>query len=270
MTISSQFAEVPSEGVTPSASGPHFAQTSLLTGILLLESDLATLSDRARLLTDSSYQVTTARNQSDLFGLRGTTGISLAIVSDALGAAALGVAAQSIRLEWPLAHILILGKPQFLLEDFLYDEALAHRFVESDLLTTIERITHPSANRGSDGGLFILRRSATEADARIPPEGRGDSVNSLRVLPAATGQRQLNRFCAKLILAAEIECGAFMFAAKHLFGEEMTLRAGGLWVEALEEDSSFQCQHTSLRLITIIAACKLADLMGAPIPKDVC
>jgi hypothetical protein len=80
----------------------------------------------------------------------------------------------------------------------------------------------------------------------------------------------LNRFCAKLILAAEIECGAFMFAAKHLFGEEMTLRAGGLWVEALEEDSSFQCQHTSLRLITIIAACKLADLMGAPIPKDVC
>lgn len=45
MPISSQFEEVPSERLTPSASDPNFAQTSLLTGILLLESDLATLSD---------------------------------------------------------------------------------------------------------------------------------------------------------------------------------------------------------------------------------
>ena len=166
MPISSQFEEVPSERLTPSASDPNFAQTSLLTGILLLESDLATLSDRARLLTDSSYQVTTARNQSDLFVLRGTTGISLVILSDSLGAAALGVAAHSIKLDWPLAPILILGKAQSVLEDNLYDEAIEHRFVKSDLLVTIERICHPSVNRGRDGGLFILRRGPTESDAR--------------------------------------------------------------------------------------------------------
>jgi hypothetical protein len=234
-----------------------------LTGILLLESDLATPSDHARLLTNSSYRVTTAHNQSDLFGLRGTTGISLAIISDSLGAAGLGVAAQSIRLGWPSARILILGKPQFILEDYLYDEALAHRFVKSELLVTVERICHPSANRGRDGGLFILRRSATETDARTLYEGDGDSVNSICVLPAAMGLGQMNRSCAKLILAAEIECGAFMSAAKQLFGEEITLRAGGLWVEALEADSSFRCQHSGLRLVTIVAACKLADLMGA-------
>jgi hypothetical protein len=166
MSISSQFEEVPSERLTPSASSPKFAQTSPSIGILLLESDPATLSDRAKLLTNSSYHVTTARNQSDLFILRATTGISLAILSDCLGPAALGVAAQSIRLGWSTARILILGKAQFVLEDNLYDDAIEHRFVKSELLITIERICHPSANRGPDGGLFILRRSATEANAR--------------------------------------------------------------------------------------------------------
>jgi hypothetical protein len=166
MPISSQFEEVPSGRLTPSACDPKSTQTSLLTGILLLEGDLAVLSNRSLFLTNSSYHVTAARSQSDLFVLRGTTGISLAVISDCLGAVALGAAAQSIRMGWPLARILILGKPQFVLEDFLYDEALAHRYVESDLLVTIERICHPSANRGRDGGLFILRRSATEADAR--------------------------------------------------------------------------------------------------------
>jgi hypothetical protein len=162
MTISSRREEVPSETLTESVSAPNFPQTSLLTGILLLESDLAILSDRARLLSISSYQLTTARNQSDLFVLRGTTGISLAILSDCLGTAALAAAAQSIRREWPRARILILGKAQSVLEDNLYDEALEHRFVKSELLVTIERICHPPVNRERDGGLFILRRGATE------------------------------------------------------------------------------------------------------------
>jgi hypothetical protein len=168
MPISSQFEEVPSERLTPSVSSPKFAQASpsIGIGILLLESDPATLSDRAKLLTNSSYHVTAARNQCDLFILRATIGISLAILSDCLGPAALGVAAQSIRLGWPTARILILGKAQLVLEDNLYDDAIEHRFVKSELLITIEKICHPSANRGPDGGLFILRRSPTEANAR--------------------------------------------------------------------------------------------------------
>jgi hypothetical protein len=64
-------------------------------------------------------------------------------------------------------------------------------------------------------------------------------------------------------LAAEIECGSFMSAAKQLFGEDMALYAGALWVAALETDSSFRCRKSSLRQVTIIAASKLADLMGA-------
>jgi hypothetical protein len=88
-------------------------------------------------------------------------------------------------------------------------------------------------------------------------------MDCLRVLPAATNRRQMNDSCAQLILAAEIECSAFMSATKQLFGQEMTLRAGDLWVRALEADSSFRCHHSDLRLITILAASKLADLMGA-------
>jgi hypothetical protein len=88
-------------------------------------------------------------------------------------------------------------------------------------------------------------------------------MNSLSVLAAATDQRHMNSCCAQLILAAETECGAFMFAAKQLFGEAMALRAGYLWVEALEADSSFRCQNSGLRLVTILAAGRLADLMGS-------
>lgn len=88
-------------------------------------------------------------------------------------------------------------------------------------------------------------------------------MDCLTVLPAATNRRRMKDSCAPLILAAEIECSAFMSATKQLFGHDMTLHAGDLWVRALEEDSSFRCQHSDLRLITIIAASKLADLMGA-------
>ena len=88
-------------------------------------------------------------------------------------------------------------------------------------------------------------------------------MNSLTILPTATGQRQLDSSCAKLIRAAEIECSAFMLATEQLFGKAMALRAGGLWVDALETDSGFRCQKSRLRLVTILAAARLADLIGA-------
>jgi hypothetical protein len=88
-------------------------------------------------------------------------------------------------------------------------------------------------------------------------------MNTLTILPMATGQRQLDSFCAKLIRAAEIECSAFMLATEQLFGKDMALHAGGLWVDALEADSGFRCQKSRLRLVTILAAARLADLIVA-------
>jgi hypothetical protein len=136
----------------------------MVEGILLFESDLAASSYQVKLLTKLRYAVVTARTQSDLFSLRNATGISLAILSDHLGSVALSVAAQSIRKGWPLARILILGKPQIVLEDYLYDEALAHSLIESDLMRTIERLCQPLANRGKDGGLFILRSGSRQME----------------------------------------------------------------------------------------------------------
>jgi len=156
MLMSAQSQEYPPEDFAPFASVPNVTATSLPRGILLLEKDPLALSDRSSLLRISGYHVTTARNPSDLFALRATIGISLAIIGDRLGAAALGLAAHAIRRGWPLARILILGKPEFIIEDYLYDEAIEYRSAESNLLATIEKLCHPSANLGRDGGLFIL------------------------------------------------------------------------------------------------------------------
>lgn len=156
MLTSAQSQNDPSEEFARSASVPDVTPTSLSTGILLLENDPLALRDRTSLLRVSGYHVTMARNPSDLFDLRGTIGISLAIIDDRLGAAALGLAAHAIRRGWPLARILILGKPEFVIEDYLYDEALEYRFVEANLLATIEKLCHPSASLGRDGGLFIV------------------------------------------------------------------------------------------------------------------
>jgi len=52
-------------------------------------------------------------------------------------------------------------------------------------------------------------------------------MDCLNVLPVASDLRDAKNHCAQLILAAEIECSAFMCATKQLFGEDMTLRAGG-------------------------------------------
>jgi len=156
MLITPQSREDPSEDSARSSSVSDVTPTSLVTGILLLENDPLVLSDRSSLLRRCSYHVTTAHNPSDLFHLRETTGVSLAIIGDRLGATTLGLAAQAIRRSWPLARILILGKPEFVIEDYLYDEAIEYRFVDSNLLSTIEKLCHPFADRGRDGGLFIV------------------------------------------------------------------------------------------------------------------
>jgi hypothetical protein len=89
-------------------------------------------------------------------------------------------------------------------------------------------------------------------------------MSSLTVLPAGTSQRQENSCCASLVLAANAECGAFMSAARDLFGDRLAFSAGDLWVEALQLDQSFQCGAVGFRKVTIVAAGMLADLMGVP------
>lgn len=79
--------------VAPASLTTRIAPASLRPRILLLEKDPVALCNYSSLLRNFNYHVTAARNQSDLFDLRETTGISLAIISDPSGAAALSPAA---------------------------------------------------------------------------------------------------------------------------------------------------------------------------------
>ena len=59
-------------------------------------------------------------------------------------------------------------------------------------------------------------------------------MGALKVFPIATNRRRPSGPCAKRVLGAEIECGAFMSATNQLFGKEVARTAVALWVEELE------------------------------------
>lgn len=89
-------------------------------------------------------------------------------------------------------------------------------------------------------------------------------MGALKMFPRATYRIQPSGACAKLILDAETECGAFMSATNQLFGQEVARKAVGLWVEELEErPKCFRGRDSDWRNVTISAASRLADLMGA-------
>jgi hypothetical protein len=87
-------------------------------------------------------------------------------------------------------------------------------------------------------------------------------MDVIEIFPVATDQMRPSDPCAKLILDAEIECGAFISATNQLFGEGAACIAGGLWVEELEASPNhFRGLASDWRIVTISAASRLADLM---------
>jgi hypothetical protein len=89
-------------------------------------------------------------------------------------------------------------------------------------------------------------------------------MGALNMFPTATNRVQSRGRCAKLILEAEIECGAFMSATNRLFGKQAARAAVALWVEELEAGPRhFRGRDLVWRIVTISAASRLADLMGA-------
>ena len=89
-------------------------------------------------------------------------------------------------------------------------------------------------------------------------------MGALNMFPIATNRRRPSGPCAKRVLGAEIECGAFMSATNQLFGKEVARTAVGLWVEELEAGPKhLRGPGSDWRIVTISAASRLADLMGA-------
>ena len=83
----------------------------------------------------------------DIFDLRRMTEIHLAVLSDTLGRSGLCSAAEYVRAQWPSARILVLGTAQLVLEDHLYDEAVAHGFQPKKLLDILARLSENPWNQ---------------------------------------------------------------------------------------------------------------------------
>jgi hypothetical protein len=76
-----------------------------------------------------NYSVTTATNHREVFDLRNTPQMAVAILSDALGLLMLSAVARCVRSQWPAAGILLLRRKQPVLEDHLYDDVIEYRSI---------------------------------------------------------------------------------------------------------------------------------------------
>jgi hypothetical protein len=156
-------------------------------GVLLIDPDISVLSSESSLLAKSNYCVTPASSHAELFVLRETKAIALAILSDSLGQQLLASIAQTVRRQWPLARILILGRAQSVLEDHLYDEEINDSLTPELLLDEIERLYRGSWNQRTNtldwnsawGSMGVSRPSLSESDpSKVAPAALADKVQS--------------------------------------------------------------------------------------------
>jgi len=165
----------------PPPDGLAFA--SLWRRILLVEPDITLLTAEALLLTNSNYSVTPAFSQREVFALRETKAIALAILSDCLGARLLSAIASTVRKQWPRARILILGRAGSFLEDHLYDEQIDHPSDPKQLLDDIESLYEDSWNQRTHTLDWDVRRSGPWA-ARSPIHERDPTKERSLEVPA--------------------------------------------------------------------------------------
>ncbi len=132
----------------PTASA--FNERSSWRRILAVEPDSAVLHAKSLLLTKANYCVTQASSDRELFSLRGTKAVALAILSDRLGQRLLGAIAETVRRQWPRTRILILGQVPMVLEDYLYDEQIYRSSDPQQVLADLESLYKGMWNQRSN------------------------------------------------------------------------------------------------------------------------
>jgi len=171
--------------------------SSAWRGILLVEPDISLLTAEVLLLTRLNYCVTPAFSHAEIFALRETKAIALAILSDHLGPRILAAVAQTVRKQWPLARILILGRPESILEDHLYDEEMSHSSNPKNLIQDVEGLYEDSWNQCSRTLDWDVKRSgphgtrlmASESDpSKLPTPNTMDGALR-RDTPSGIGWR---------------------------------------------------------------------------------
>ena len=130
-------------------SGDIIVEPSLQPRILLVEPDQHLINSRSLLLAKSNFTVLMARNACEVYHLRNVPLVRVAVLSDTLGDSGLRAAAECVREQWSTAKILILGAAQASFEDYLYDDALDHRFEPGKLLDSIARFCQSSQSVGN-------------------------------------------------------------------------------------------------------------------------
>jgi len=126
-----------------------FTEVAPWRGILAVEPDSVVLQAKSLLLTKAKYCVTQATGDRELFSLRGTKAVALAILSDRLGQRLLGAVAETVRRQWPRTRILILGQVPMVLEDSLYDEQICRSSDPQQVLDNLESLYEGMWNRRS-------------------------------------------------------------------------------------------------------------------------
>jgi hypothetical protein len=132
----------------PAADG--FSKVAPWRGILAVEPDIAALHAGTLLLTQANYSVTPASGDDELFLLRETKAIGLAILSDRLGKRLLEAVAATVRRQWPRTRILILGEVPAMLDDHLYDERIERSPDPDKVLSDLELLYRGMWNERSN------------------------------------------------------------------------------------------------------------------------
>ena len=133
----------------------------------------------------SNYCVTPAFSQAEIFALRETKAIALAILSDHLGPRILASVAQTVRKQWPLARILIHGRPASVLEDHLYDEEMSRSSDPKKLIEDVETLYTGSWNQRSHTLDWDVKRSGPGAGRSLVRESDPTKFSTLNTIDAA-------------------------------------------------------------------------------------
>jgi len=150
-------------------------ETSLQPRILLVEPDQHLLNSRSLLLTKSNFRVLTAGKACEVYHLRSVPRVDVAVLNDTLDDSTLRAAAECVREQWSTARILILGSVRTSFGDYLYDEALDHRFQSCELLDAISKLCRMSQSAGYRSRIDTPEPSMHQEQCRallpaMPPE----------------------------------------------------------------------------------------------------
>ncbi len=144
--------------------------------VLLVEPAVIPRSNRERLLSAASYCVTAVRDVREMFDLRFESPVAFAVLNDLLGPIGLRAAAESVRRQWPLAKIVIIGCAVPALEDHLYDEAISHRLEEAEFIDVLQML---SKNSRSSRRMAVPMKESDPAKNRrqeSEPANHSDNV----------------------------------------------------------------------------------------------